>query len=76
MGELATAISAEIDERRSFLAEMGALGKRERYEAQIRGEISVRQQELKRLERLMARTAVSGDAGGGSEVGEAAGSAE
>lgn len=55
--ELAQAISREIDERRDFLAEMSTLGKRGEYVAQINGEIAVRQQELKRLEKLMHASA-------------------
>ncbi|KAJ1640406.1 hypothetical protein T492DRAFT_832155 [Pavlovales sp. CCMP2436] len=54
LATLATAISREIDERRQFLGEMNALGKGAPLEAQIRGEIAERQQELKRLGQLMA----------------------
>ncbi|KAG8462035.1 hypothetical protein KFE25_014054 [Diacronema lutheri] len=64
---LTTSISTEIDERREFLAEMGALGKAAQYEAQIRAEIAVRQQELKRLQALMRA------ADGGGAVGAADG---
>jgi hypothetical protein len=54
LAAMAGAISREIDERRAFLGEMGALGKREQYEPQIRAEISERHSELKRLQALLA----------------------
>lgn len=64
IAELGASISAEIAERREFLEEMRAIGKAEQYEAQICGEIAVRQGELKRLAALMS-SADGGGAGGG-----------
>lgn len=60
MAALATSISGEIAERRDFLTDMGTLGKAGQYEAQIRAEIAVRQEELKRLATLMECTAPDG----------------
>eukprot|EP00307_Rebecca_sp_RCC1486_P005489 CAMPEP_0119416546 /NCGR_PEP_ID=MMETSP1335-20130426/13223_1 /TAXON_ID=259385 /ORGANISM="Chrysoculter rhomboideus, Strain RCC1486" /LENGTH=233 /DNA_ID=CAMNT_0007441675 /DNA_START=9 /DNA_END=710 /DNA_ORIENTATION=- len=52
--QLADAITGEIEERQAFLEEMSALGKRDAYEAQIKGEIAVRIKELERVDRLLA----------------------
>ena len=48
-------ISHEIEERRSFIEDMVAIGKGKGYEHQIKGEISTRVKELKALdERIRA----------------------
>eukprot|EP00700_Malawimonas_jakobiformis_P003788 EC726699.1.p1 GENE.EC726699.1~~EC726699.1.p1 ORF type:complete len:221 (+),score=38.79 EC726699.1:62-664(+) len=48
--ELIDMLVQEIDERQQFLEEMAALGQREQYEAQIKGEISIRVAQLRKLE--------------------------
>lgn len=53
--QLADEIAAEIEERQAFLEEMSALGKRDAYEAQIKGEVAVRLKELERIDRLLAQ---------------------
>ena len=47
-------ISHEIEERRSFLEDMMAIGKGKGYEHQIKGEISTRVKELKELDERIA----------------------